>query len=135
MLTRQDSFRLGFLLRCAEEGCTIQEVQDRVKLASALLEKRAFDSGVDGKDVMSTGWNAIKTMATLPLHLSLYGIGAGAGLGAIGGYGLAKLQNSDIDPEEAKRHELMAAYKLQAEMARRRAQQYQYRQPTPSHFG
>ncbi len=124
-LTAKDNFRLGFLLRCAEEGCTIEEVQDRVKIAAG--------GGLDVlRSLIRPAWNGVKTLATAPIHATALGI-AGAGiLGAGGGYGLAKLQNSDIDPEEAQRQELISAFKLQAELARRRAQQYSYRRGVPA---
>ena len=131
-MTPQENFRLGFLMRCAEEGCTPEEVQERVKLASACL---------NGTMVKEAGgdnplWAAVKTISYMPVHASALGIAGAAGLGAIGGYGLAKLQSSDVDPEEAKQQELIAAFKLQAEMARRRAAQRQYRRPIPAspHF-
>jgi hypothetical protein len=49
----------------------------------------------------------------------------GAGIG----WGAAKLQNDDVDPEEAKRHELIAAYKLQADKLRQQAATRSYRKP------
>lgn len=128
-MTPQENFRLGFLLRCAEEGCTPEEIQERVKTASATLRRNSVKQAA-GSTADST-WSLAKTLASLPLHASALGIAGSAALGGIGGYGLAKLQNSDVDPEEAKQQELVAAYKLQAEMARRRASQRQYRRPVP----
>lgn len=133
-MTPQENFRLGFLMRCAEEGCTPEEVQERVKLASACLNGTMVKEAVG--NVLGPLWSAAKTIGYMPVHASALGIAGGAGLGAIGGYGLAKLQSSDVDPEEAKQQELIAALKLQAEMARRRAAQRQYRRPIPAspHF-
>ncbi len=131
-LTPQESFRLGFLLRCAEEGCTAEEIQERVKFAAApaLGALTALWSGLKG--AVNPTWNAVKTMGTFPLHATALGVAGAAGVGAAGGYGLAKMQNSDVDPEEAKRQELMAAYQLQAELARRRASQRSYRRDAPA---
>jgi hypothetical protein len=143
-MTPQENFRFGFLLRCAEEGCTTEEIQERVKLAHdrlqvAAREKQAFAGpGFAGvaRDVLSPVWNLGKTLVTAPLHATALGIAGSAALGGAGGYALAKLQNADVDPEEAKRQELMAAYKLQAELARRLAAQRSYRRPVPAspHF-
>lgn len=127
-LTPQESFRLGFLLRCAEEGCTPAEIEQRVKLAFIVrgLEKHAVANPVD------TGIGLAKTWASLPLHIAGLGIAGSGLLGAGIGYGAAKLQDEDVDPEEAKRQELIAAYKMQADRARRRAQQRGYRRPAPA---
>lgn len=133
-MTPQENFRLGFLMRCAEEGCTSEEVQERVKIASDHLNGTMVKSAIG--NVAGSLWSAAKTIGYMPVHASALGIAAAAGLGGVGGYGLAKLQSSDIDPEEAKQQELIAAYKLQAEMVRRRASQRQYRRPVPAspHF-
>lgn len=130
-MTPQESFRLGFLTRCAEEGCDVEEIRGRVKLASALI-KFADIIPREVRDLGSAGWAAAKGLMTLPLHATLYGMATSGALGAGAGYGLAKLQNADVDPEEAKRQELISAYQLQAELARRRAQQRSYRRQAPA---
>jgi len=125
-LTPQESFRLGFLLRCAEEGLDIHQVEDRVKLAGHL--KRAIVSpGGAVKDTIS----AAKLFLGLPLQLGALGLGTAALGGAGAGYGLAKFQNQAVDPEEAKRQELVAAYRLHADKARRRAAKRSYRNQAP----
>ncbi len=127
-LTRNECFRMGFLLRCAEEGCTPEEVAARV----------AFGQEKSAESLIKTAWDPIgkalaaaKTIATFPLHTAAYGILGSAGLGVAGGYGLAKMQNGTLDPEEAKRQELISAYQFQAELARRRASQFAYRKAAP----
>ena len=134
-LTPQDNFRLGFLLRCAEEGCSPAEIESRVKLAFVVrdLEKKAFVG-----DVLRAGERLLKATgrlgaayAMLPFRTAAIGIGGAGLLGTGLGYGAAKLQQKDIDPEEAKRQELIAAYKMQADRARRRAKQRGYRPSTP----
>ncbi len=129
-LTPQESFRLGFLLRCAEEGCTPAEIKERVKLAVA---PALLGGGLSTlRSLLSPTWNSLKTMGTFPLHATALGIAGAAAAGGAGGYGLAKLQNSDVDPDEAKRQELISAFKLQADLARRRAQQRSYRRDAPA---
>lgn len=129
-LTRSECFRMGFLMRCAEEGCTPEEVAARVAFGR---EKSAFNWDVSDMVTKPIGkaLSAAKFLALLPLRASGYGILAGAGLGAAGGYGLAKMQNGTLDPEEAKRQELISAYQFQAELARRRAAQFSYRKAAP----
>lgn len=132
-MTPQEQFRLGFLMRCAEEGCTPEEIQERVKLANEHLSGGVKTAN---SSVLGPLWSAAKTLGYMPIHASALGIAGSAALGGIGGYGLAKFQNADVDPEEAKQQELIAALKLQAELARRRASQRQYRRPIPAspHF-
>lgn len=132
-LTPKESFRLGFLLRCAEEGCSPAEIQDRVKLAHVvrglvLQEKQA----VAPTSTLGALWNLGSTVGMAPLHAAAIGIGGAGLLGAGVGYGAAKLQDEEVDPEEAKRQELIAAYKMQADRARRRAKQRGYRKPAPA---
>ncbi len=125
-LTRQENFRLGFLLRCAEEGCDAAEIQERVKFAE--LQKTGGTFADTIRSLLSAG----KVLVNTPIKATALGIGGSALLGGAGGYGLAKMQNSDIDPEEAKRQELISAYHVQGDLARRRAQQRSYRRLAPA---
>lgn len=114
-LTPQESFRMGFLLRCAEEGCDVNEIQDRVKFAN------------------SKSWgDVIKSIAMLPVHASALGLGGALLAGPAAGYGLAKLQESSVSPEEINQQELINTYKLQAALAKQRAKQREYRQSAPA---
>ena len=122
-LTARESFRLGFLLRCAEEGCDAEEIQGRVKLAGWWDETKGV-----GSVLAALAAGVVK----LPFQAAAYGIGASGLAGAAGGYGLAKMQAGSVDPEEAKRQELISAYRLQAELARRRSQQRTYRRGAPA---
>ena len=110
-MTPREGFKYGFLLRCAEEGLTAKEAEAR---AARGLEKQAVD-----------GWDTVKNvvMGAPGFITSAGGWGALglAGLGGLGGYGLAKLQESDIDPEDVQREELINAYNTQAELARRKS--------------
>lgn len=111
-MTPAESFKLGFLLRCADEGCAPSEVQMRVKMANSILD-RIIRAGVAASPLLGY-W------LTSPLHLQGLGMLGGAGLGAGVGYGLARLQNSDVDVDDAKRNELIEAYRQQAERTRQR---------------
>ena len=123
-MSRQERFKFGFLLRCADDGCTPDEIRARVKVATFSL------GDILGlKELLSGGASAAKTIAMLPVHAAAAGIGTAALGGAGVGWGAAKLQNDDVDPEEAKRHELIAAYKLQADKLRQQAATRSYRKP------
>lgn len=104
MLTPRQAFKFGFLMRCAEEGLTQQETTARIKLAG----------------IMSSLGNL--AVAAPAVTLAASGVG-----GAALGYGAAKLTEPDADPEEAKLQELMAAYRMYADHARRNTKQRGYR--------
>lgn len=118
-LSSKEQFRFGFLLRCAEEGIGANEIRGRVKMAGP------------ARDIAGTALNALKLWATIPLHIGTLGLGGAALAGSAGGYGLAKATEEEIDPEEAKRQELIATYQQQADKARRSMARQRYRGQTP----
>lgn len=129
-LTRQEKFRFGFLQRCAEEGCTIEDIRTRVKFAEAFLR----DATVLEK---KAGWlDTLKALAShgfwLPVTVGALGVGGAATLGAGTGWSLAKMQNQPVDPEEAKQQELLAAYRAQVDRINRKMKTTNYRQTRPS---
>jgi hypothetical protein len=139
VMTPREGFKYGFLLRCAEEGLTADEAEAR---AARGLEKQA--GGLD--TMLSDAYSGLKGLFTgVPGFIATHaptvaGIGAlgAAGVGAGAGYGLAKMQEGDVDPKEVQREELIAAYRTQAELARRKAimEAVQQMQPRPkSHYG
>lgn len=109
-MTPHDRFRLGFLLKCAEDGCTADQVRGRVKMAEgALATIKNTVKGLGG-------------LASMPFMTpTKYGLLAAAIGGPAVGYTMAKAQEQDVDPELAKKQELIAAMRLQTEQARRRA--------------
>lgn len=131
-LTRNECFRLGFLLRCAEEGCDMDEVAERVKLAHDRTKIAAGGVMDWVAGIVRPLWNTAKTVGKFPLQLSALGVAGSALTGMAGGYGLAKMQNEQLDPEEAKQQELISIYRLQADLARRKAQQHSYRTAVPA---
>ena len=129
-LTAQQAFRMGFLLRCAEEGLSPDEIRQRTKAA---MEKKASGFGVGdaksiAKDLMSLG----VTWYKVPLLISALSVGGSALAGGAAGYGLGKMQEEHVDADAAKRQELIAAYETQAEIARQRAKNRTYRRPPPA---
>lgn len=116
-MTPKELFRLGFLMECASAGLSAAQIREKAAALKQRVEKRAMPEWA------SMLWKAPLLAATLPPM-------AGAAAGAVGGYGLAKLTNEDADPETAKKYELLAAYRQQAERARRQTARLTYRQPS-----
>jgi hypothetical protein len=120
-MTPREAFKYAFLLRCAEEGLTADEAEAR---AARGLEKQADGWGA-AKDILGGAKDVIMGAPSLAGRLlgsgaAIGGVGA-IGAGALTGYGLAKMQEGDVDPQEVQREELIAAYRTQAELARRKA--------------
>lgn len=109
----------------------MHEVAERVKLASdrTKLAAGVFDQAMA---LVSPLWDTAKMVGKFPLQLSALGVAGSALTGMAGGYGLAKMQNEQLDPEEAKQQELISIYRLQADLARRKAQQHSYRPAVPA---
>jgi hypothetical protein len=64
--------------------------------------------------------------------IPMLGVGVAGGLGAGAGYLAAKATEPEVDPEEFKQWELIAALRQHADHARRASQQLQLRgAPTP----
>jgi hypothetical protein len=108
-LTPREAFRFGFLLRCAEVGLS---AADGEQLITQHLQKQAGWLGTAGKAIGTAG-------------------AAGLGLAAVGGMGAgylgAKMTENVMDPEEAKKRELIAAYMQQTDYAKRMAARTKYR--------
>lgn len=138
-LTPRQAFKFGFLLRCADENLSDAEVQARVKYA---MDRFTWDGQralpIDRSVVLQalTDWEKQANVAgllrggvNLAKNLGWWGLMGGAGAGALGGYTAAKMTEEDIDPNEVKKQELIAAYKQQAERIRRQMLARSYRQP------
>lgn len=137
-MTQEQAFKAGFLLRCAEEGLTIDETHARVKQAIAEvkmgrnvlgIEKTAFIPQVAGalgslgSNVGRLGGSLISAVPGLLSTGAMIGIGAPVAAGAGTGYlaaRLTKTENKDA-LEEAKHDEILGEYERLAEEAKRRA--------------
>lgn len=106
-MTNEEAYKIGFLLRCAEEGLQPDQINQRIKQAA--LQKTA-----QGKLLSWLGGGANKVLGGLLgaiMSTGKYGLIAGPPLaGAAGGYMLAKGRDDDFDPEEAKKRELIEEY-------------------------
>lgn len=113
-LSAAEAFKFGFLLRCADENLSPAQTQERVKLASGLL------SHLKAAGVFDTGLKLLNTSLAVPIIAS--------GLaGAAGGYGLSKMTTNDVNPDDIKNQELIAAFQQQADRIRRTMAARRYR--------
>jgi hypothetical protein len=109
-MTPREGFKFGFLLRCAEEGLSVDEAQAR---AARGLEKQAFG--------LSDLVKLPEAIGSLGGKVVLAGGLASALGGGLAGHALAKMQDDEADPAEIRRQELIDAYTTQAELAKRKA--------------
>lgn len=127
-MTAKEQFRVGFLMRCAEEGCTVDDIRQRVKYAATLAPAAGgFLTGGGLAAGLGTG-EAAKQLPSLvgdyfksPIATAAAMIAAGAGAGGLAGAGLGAMTSSDVNPEELKQKELLQAYKAQADRLRQLA--------------
>lgn len=142
-MTPQEQFRVGFLLRCAEDGCTMDDVRSRVKTAMDKLSSIAPTAasvgtgagvalGSGAVNAVSGAKNLLTDYMKSPLALTGAGIALSAGLGGSIGHGLAKAQSEDIDPQELKRQELLQAFKAHTARIRQLAALRQPQKPMRS---
>lgn len=120
-LTQRQAFKFGFLMRCADEGLTAEETLERVKTAAALAH---------GEPLIKEA--LIPEALNILYKGGLLGLAGGALAGAGGGYMLAKATDKEVDPEEQKVNELIAAYRrnaARAEQMRKARQRQIERQP------
>lgn len=100
-MTDKEAFKIGFLLKCAEEGLTEEQVERRI------LEKSAWSLPPIGDwvDRAASGakWVADKAFWPAVVAPPLVGIA--------GAYALSKAQDDTHDVEEAKKREEIAAYR------------------------
>jgi len=126
MLDKRQQFKVGFLLKAAQLGLTLPELES---LLEADAEKQAGASdwikAIPGIGLLQhAGEKAIDTGFGLGANLADKGMTAAImapiGLGAIAGHSLAKTPGlgSDETPEEEKQRELIDAYRRAAETAR-----------------
>ena len=100
MLTPQEAFRVGFLLKCADDGLSGNQVCERIAKTAGM-----FDSAMSG--LGGTANMGMAALAALPI-----------GAGAIGGYLANKATEDSLDEEDVKKRELIDELKHWARRAR-----------------
>lgn len=130
------AFQLGFASRCQEEGLSEKAAVERAAqmktafwqaLGTSLL---GLGSGA-GKAISTTYDATAKVLGDLGKPLATLAVGVpiagGLAAGAAGGYGLAKLNEPDIDEDDIKAQELARTYKIYADRIKARQAYLQYR--------
>ena len=103
-MTPQEAFKVGFLIRCAEEGLTPQQTEERIEKTAAAIKQGKIG---DWMPSPSTFTDPLKWIANKAL---LAGIVAPPAVGAAGGWALANAQDDEYNVDEAKKEEELAAY-------------------------
>ena len=119
-LTPCQMFKVGFLLRCADEGLSEEETDVRIKEASRFSEQ--YEKQAEGpiSGTLGTGAKALKGLTLLSMLT--------AGLaGGVGGYAAGSLTDKPIDPEDVKRQELISAYQQHTDRVRQQLARGHYR--------
>jgi len=114
MLDDRQKFKVGFISRCIEDGCTTPaEICQRAKQAADDFE--AAPPHTEKAAFLSPMWDAVKSLGTLGATAAL---AAPPVLGGVAGYGMARAGDIDEDDvEEAKKNELIEEYRRQAAKA------------------
>lgn len=111
-----EAFKVAFLMRCADEGLTIEQTHQRVKTALARVrsEKRAFiGSTLGGAGQFMSG------AAALGKPLLLTGLALPAMAGIMGGKLLADAKKDSMTVDEAKTDEELSEIQRLTDRARR----------------
>lgn len=109
MLTPRDAFKVGFLRRCIEDGLSIEQAHERVKVA---LDKLAL-FGELAKGVTEAGGKLLDTGINWGVPLALAGPPV---LGGVAGYGLSKATDiDDVSVDEIKKREIIDELKRQTD--------------------
>ena len=123
MLTPKEAFKIGFLSRCVEDGLSLEQAHDRVKMATDLLQKQAGVGEVISKTLELPGKALDMAKPVLGAGLN-WGIplalAAPPILGGVAGYTLGKMGDvDDTDVDEIKKRELIESYKRHANALKR----------------
>jgi hypothetical protein len=112
-------FKVGFLLRCADEGLSEEETDVRIKAAGWLSEQ--YEKQAD--PISGVAGAAAKALK----NLTWAGMASAGLLGGVGGYAAGSLSDNPTDPEDIKRQELISAYQQQTDRVRRQLARGHYR--------
>jgi hypothetical protein len=128
------AFQMGFAARCQEEGLSEKAAAERatrIKAAAGWLSALTGAGQAAGNAIGTTYDAAAKVVGDLGAPLGMLAVGVpiagGLAAGAAGGYGLAKLNEPDIDEDDIKAQELARTYKIYADRIKSRQAYLQYR--------
>ena len=115
MLSELESFKVGFINRCVEDGLSTEEALFRVKSASDQLDAVEKQAGTFG-DIVGGGADLAQYIGNKAL---LAGLVVPPVLGGLAGYSHAKLTDvDDDDVDDFKKQELIDEFKRQSEKLR-----------------
>lgn len=140
-MTPRQAFKVAFLMRCADEGLTSEQIHQRVKTALSTMEKKALLDNVPWGGAIGA-WLGNKhvggTAGTLggaavgdavskdPVGVArgafLLPLGLAAGTGIIGGKLLAEAQKDPLTVDEAQTDEELAELERLTDRSRRMKQ-------------
>jgi hypothetical protein len=121
-MTGEQAFKVGFLLKCAEDGCSKEQIHRRIERAAGMT--KAADSASGGLATSATdkalnwagsfipdGSSMRKLIAEwgLPKALTALAVGPPA-IGGLTGYAIANARGSSYTPEDASRDEELSNY-------------------------
>jgi len=129
-LTADEAFKVGFLMKCAENGLSPDESHDLIRRA---FDKRAI-LGIGpalkwlygkGESLAGKGWDLGTKLVPLGAN---FGLAAAVGVPVAGGIGAGYLLAKANEPagelvERAKHEELVGEYERLADEARRKAKE------------
>ena len=95
-MTDKEAFKIGFLMKCAEEGLTPSQVESRITDSVAIIKKAETNA-----------WDVLKTVTGKAWPLALAAPWVAGGLG---GYALSQAGDEMYSVEEAKKREELAEY-------------------------
>lgn len=127
-MTPSQKFKAGFLMRCADEGLSREQTEQRIKAASQFvsqLEKRGAGGTIGA--LASVPAKALDLLKSL----GLWGVALPAAASFGGGYMAGAAFDEPADPKEVKKQELIAAYQRYADQIRRQTSRSYYRDVPP----
>lgn len=116
-MTPREAFKIGFLSRFAELGMPGAEIEKCAAAAVALLEKQANPLAALMNTAPSTAASLAGTAGSIAVPLAVAApLVIGGGLGIVAG----KAQDSDVDPEDVKKQELIDEFRHQVRQMQER---------------
>lgn len=105
-MSPKEAFKVGFMLRCADEGLAPGDVEDRIQKAAGLMQKQGiFD-------------NALGHIGGALGTAGMMGLAAPIALGGLGGYFLNKTREANVDEEDVRTRELISELRTLAHRAK-----------------
>lgn len=144
-MNKQEAFKIGFLSRCIEDGCSPQEIDRRAKLAADLMTKEAVApvagaaaaaAAGAGYGTLTGAWDNMKNLFNQAPGLVAAGMVAPYAIGGTAAY-LNHMSNEAADEtpdggsfamEEAKKLELADEYRRMTQQLEQQKRIRDYKQ-------